>query len=124
MSIDLPKQYINIPELNDKPVPADGSFLLTLRFHREGDRGIIYNPLNSIQFDVDLTDLPTYRVGKVGKVRWDKLAYALYGNSALWYILAQLNEVIDPFSELPERKDLIYYIDPAVMNDIFLQLKY
>ena len=123
MSIDLPKKYEEIPELNDRLTPQDGNLWTTLKLHRTDTGFVIYNPLSSIQFDVDYSDLQQMNTGKVGIVRWDSLAHYLYADSSLWYILAQLNNVIDPIGELPERGDLISYIDREVLEAVFKQIR-
>ena len=122
-NIDLPKKYENIPELNDKLNPSDGSLWNMLKLHRTENRVVIYNPLASVQFDIDISEMPQLKAGKVGIVRWDKLAHYLYANSSLWYILAQLNNITDPITELPDRSDLIYYIDPDVIDNVFRQIR-
>jgi len=115
-NLNLPKRYENIPELNDKFIPADGKVWTFLKLHRTSDGFIIYNPLSSIQFDIDLEQLPQLKAGKVGIVRWERLASYLYNDASLWYILAQLNDVIDPIAEIPERQDLIYYIEQDMLD--------
>jgi len=121
--INLPKKFEEIPELNDQLTPPDGDLWSTLKLHRTSSGVIIYNPLNSVQFDIDYSEMQQLNVSKVGIIRWDKLSEYLYGEPSWWYILAQLNNVIDPIAELPDRGDLIYYIDQEVINDVFRQIR-
>ena len=123
MKLNLPKKYENLPELNDKLNPDNGSIWNMLNLHYTDNKVIIYNPLTSIQFDVDYSQLQQLSVSRIGIVRWDKLANYIYGESSWWYILAQLNNVIDPFAEIPKTKDLIYYIESEVIGDVFKQIR-
>ena len=122
-NLKLPFKYTNTPELNNEGAPPDGSVWNMLKLHRTDNGFIIYNPLSSIQFDIDYADLPQLKAGKIGIVRWDNLSVYLYDDPSYWYILAQLNNIIDPISEIPDRSDLLYYIKPDVIEEVFREIR-
>ena len=48
----------------------------------------------------DTTFYTTYQVGH--DEWWDNISYALYGTPRLWWVLALMNDVVNPFEELVE----------------------
>lgn len=63
-------------------------------------RAYVYN--QRVLFDSSFYD--TYEVQ--GNDWWDNIAYKFYGDAKLWWMIAELNEVINPFEELEEGQNL------------------
>jgi Base plate wedge protein 53 len=72
---------------------------LAMRLVHEIDGKLMYNPIGNINFiGVDESaSLPKYEV-KQGDT-WPMISYKLYGTTRLWWVIAQVNSVIDPFTD-------------------------
>ena len=77
------------------------------------NRKIIDNSYFGLWFNKNLTNIvSTYNVKfateKVDKqTTLDKLAYKYAGNEKYWYIIAIFNGIVDPLTELDEKRELI-----------------
>jgi hypothetical protein len=119
--IDIPKKFKEVKELNNTFSPDFYRIINYQKFHYDGSDNLFYNPLFSLDFDIDYNALPQIQV--VGEKRWDTLFNDLYGQTYGWQILAYLNNVIDPFTEKPASGAFIYYVDPTTMAQIINSLK-
>ena len=54
---------------------------------------------------------------KVGD-EWHKLAYRFFKNGSLWWVIADLSNIVDPFSELIPGKELFIPSNSALLFDI------
>lgn len=65
--------------------------------------------------DISRPDNRTYRLKDQDE--WDLLAHTLYGNADLWPVIAEFNQVINPFEELKPGRELIVPSPNAVFLD-------
>jgi hypothetical protein len=65
--------------------------------------------------DILRPDNRAYRVRD--QDHWDSLAFSLYGNVDLWPVLAEFNQVVNPFEELPAGRELTIPSTNAVFLD-------
>lgn len=59
-----------------------------------------------VSMEPDPSDL-IYFMEKKYEGRADMLGYVFYGDPGMWWVIAQFNNILDPFSELVEGKMLI-----------------
>jgi hypothetical protein len=119
--MDIPKKYNQVDSLNNQFLPDPYRIINYQKFHYDSDGAVFYNPLFSLDFDIDYNSLPQIQV--VGDKRWDTLFNDLYGQTYGWQFLAYLNNVIDPFTEKPVSGSYIYYVDSNTMAQIVNSLK-
>ena len=122
MTIQTPKQLNEVEEFNLNYIDIN-SILNSLEFYKDSDNFIIYNPMTSLSFDVDLSDLPIHEVKDMRKPRWDLVSYQIYGVSEYWYLIAQLNEITDIITQTPSNGDFVYYIEEEYINSILEDIK-
>lgn len=65
--------------------------------------------------DINRPDNRSYVVKDVD--HWDSLAHRLYGSSDLWPVIAEFNQVINPFDELEGGRELVLPSTNAVFLD-------
>ena len=122
MTIQIPKKFSEVEEFNASLID-EYSILNSLEFYKDSDDFIIYNPLTSLQFNVDLSDLPVYEVKSLSRPRWDLISHQIYGTSQLWYILAQLNEVTNIITDVPSNGEYVYFLESDYINDVLTVIK-
>lgn len=61
---------------------------------------------NRVSMKVDPSDL-VYFMEKKYEGRPDTLGYVFYGDPGLWWVIAQYNNILDPFTELVEGRILL-----------------
>ena len=69
--MDTPKTFEQVSELNNEFIPDPYRMINYQKFHHDGSDNVFYNPLFSLDFDVDYNALPQIQV--VGDKRWDTL---------------------------------------------------
>lgn len=80
--------------------------------HLDDNDNYLYNPASNINFiGAENANLTTYKV--VGGDTWPYISYKIYGNTKLWWILAQLNNISDPF-DLEVGRDLMVLTQEAI----------
>ncbi len=80
-------------------------------------------PLRRVTFDylsrytaINRPDNRTYRVQQVDD--WGSLAYRTLTDENLWWTIAEFNQVIDPFEEIPPGKSMVIPSNFAVRFDV------
>jgi len=77
---------------------------------RDGDKTPFMNIWRTFTLNddvsVDVTYYDTYDVG--ADVWWDNASYEIYGTPHLWWIVALMNDVMNPFEELEEGSNIKY----------------
>lgn len=80
--------------------------------HIDDNDNYIYNPVTNINFvGAEDANLSTYKV--VTGDTWPLISYRMYGNTKLWWVLCQLNNVNDPF-ELAPGQDIMVLTQEAI----------
>ena len=84
------------------------------------DEVFLHNPVGNIDFIGvnESTEVGLYTV--TNNDNWPFISYKLYGDTKFWWLLAQFNSVINPFTELPLVGDTIKVLPKSLM---FLILK-
>lgn len=93
--------------------------------HKNENNEYWMNPVGNINFiGADSELLKEYRV--VDGDNWPLISHKLYGNTELWWIIAELNSITDAFTQLPEpggtlkviSVDLVWQILNDVKNNV------
>lgn len=94
------------------------SFLKLFNILRDHDREPFMNIFRSYSLDEDLTsDVVYYDTYEVGDgERWDSISYKLYGTPYLWWIIALMNDVNNPFEDLEEGTNIKYLREDYLYN--------
>lgn len=77
---------------------------------RDHDTTMFINIWRSFSLNDDITtDILYYDTYEVGSdVWWDNISYDIYGTPELWWIVAMMNDVVNPFEELEEGSNIKY----------------
>jgi hypothetical protein len=91
--------------------------------HRNDDTGEYWlNPVGNINFiGGNSENLQNYQV--IMGDNWPLIAHKIYGSAKLWWVLAELNNVLDAFTELPEPGETIKIITPQLMWQVLNDVK-
>lgn len=86
------------------------SLLKLFNVLRDHDEEPFINIFRSYGLNEDTTtDVVYYDTYEVGTNEWwDNISYQLYGTPNLWWVVALMNDVINPFEELEEGTNIKY----------------
>lgn len=94
------------------------SLLKLFNILRDHDKEPFINIFRSYEFESNLTeDVVYYDTYEVGSDEWwDDISYKLYGTPYLWWVVALMNDVINPFEELIEGTNIKYLREDFLYN--------
>lgn len=94
------------------------SLLKLFNILRDHDTEPFLNIFRSYNLNSEITtDVVYYNTLEVGNDdRWDTISYKLYGTPYLWWIVALINDVSNPFEELEEGTNIKYLREDYLYN--------
>lgn len=89
---------------------SNNSQLKLFNILRDHDTTKFINIWRSFSLNDDATTnilyYDTYEVGS--DAWWDNISYDIYGTPELWWVVAMMNDVVNPFEELEEGSNIKY----------------
>ena len=94
------------------------SMLKLFNILRDHDKEPFMNIFRSYSFESDITsDVVYYDTYEVSNNEWwDDISYKLYGTPYLWWTIALLNNVTNPFEELESGTNIKYLKEDLLYN--------
>jgi hypothetical protein len=110
---------LGTPQNNIQTLPDLSNFRYEniFRLYQTKDNHYFYNILSTVSFPDNLDDNLFYNVVVNEKTPWPVISYGAYGTIELWWLLAIINGVKNPF-EIPSNNTLkvlkAQYVRPVI----------